>query len=156
NKGLDLKGGISVILQISVNDLLRELSNHSTDPAFERALAEADEALKTSQDTYLNLFLKAFNDIPNARLASPDIFGNRNLSGEVTFDMDNREVERVLQKRVDESITSAFEVLNQRIDKFGVAQPNIQRLGESGRILIELPGAQDVTRAKNLLQSMAQ
>lgn len=156
NKGLDLKGGISVILQISVNDLLRELSNHSTDPAFEKALAEADEALKTSQDTYLNLFLKAFNDIPDARLASPDIFGNRNLSGEVTFDMDNREVERVLQKRVDESITSAFEVLNQRIDKFGVAQPNIQRLGESGRILIELPGAQDVTRAKNLLQSMAQ
>lgn len=156
NKGLDLKGGISVILQISVNDLLRELSNHSTDPAFVKALAEADEALKTSQDTYLNLFLKAFNEIPDARLASPDIFGNRNLSSDVTFDMPNRDVERILQRRVDESITSAFEVLNQRVDKFGVAQPNIQRLGESGRILIELPGAQDVDRAKNLLQSMAQ
>lgn len=156
NKGLDLKGGISVILQISVNDLLRELSNQSTDPAFEKALAEADEALKTSQDTYLNLFFKAFNDIPDARLASPNIFGNKNLSGEVDFDMTNEEVQRVLARRVDESISSAFEVLNQRIDKFGVAQPNIQRLGESGRIMIELPGAQDVDRAKNLLQSTAQ
>ena len=156
NKGLDLKGGISVILQISVNDLLRELSDHSTDPAFERALAEADEALKTSQDTYLNLFFKAFNDIPDAKLASPDIFGNKNLSGQVSFDMSNDEVQSVLAKRVDESISSAYEVLNQRIDKFGVAQPNIQRLGESGRIMIELPGAQDVERAKNLLQSTAQ
>lgn len=156
NKGLDLKGGISVILQISVNDLLRELSNHSTNPAFEQALKEADTELTTSQDTYLNLFLDAFNRIPDAKLASPDIFGNKNLSGEVTFDMSNDEVARVLHKRVDESISSAFEVLNQRIDKFGVAQPNIQRLGDSGRIMIELPGAQDVSRAKNLLQSTAQ
>lgn len=156
NKGLDLKGGISVILQISVNDLLRELSNHSTNPDFLRALAKADDDLVTSQDTYLNLFFKAFNEIPNARLASPDIFGNKNLSGEVTFDMPNDQVQRVLSRRVDESITSAYEVLNQRIDKFGVAQPNIQRLGESGRIMIELPGAQDVQRAKNLLQSTAQ
>lgn len=155
NKGLDLKGGISVILQISVNDLLKELSNHSEDPNFEKALADADEKLKTSQDTYLNLFLESFEET-GAELASPDIFGNQRMSGEVDFDMSNEEVGKVLTKRVDESISAAFEVLNQRIDKFGVAQPNIQRLGESGRILIELPGAQDVERAKNLLQSMAQ
>jgi len=156
NKGLDLKGGISVILQISVNDLLVELSDHSTDPAFEKAIAQANEKLKTSQDTYLNLFFEAFNEIPGARLASPSIFGNKQLSGEVDFDMTNEEVQRVLTRRVNESISSAFEVLNQRIDKFGVAQPNIQRLGESGRILVELPGAQDIDRAKNLLQSTAQ
>lgn len=156
NKGLDLKGGISVILQISVNDLLVELSDHSTDPAFEKAIAEADEKLKTSQDTYLNLFFEAFNEIPDARLASPSIFGNKQLSGEVDLDMSNEEVQSVLTRRINESISSAFEVLNQRIDKFGVAQPNIQRLGESGRIMVELPGAQDVERAKNLLQSTAQ
>lgn len=156
NKGLDLKGGISVILQISVHDILTELSNDSNDPAFQKALAQADEDLKTSQDTYLELFLKAFNDSSDAQLASPDIFGNKNMSGEIDPGMSNEEVARVLTKRVDESISSAFEVLNQRVDKFGVAQPNIQRLGESGRILIELPGAQDVSRAKNLLQSMAQ
>src|SRR5699024_8373395 len=118
NKGLDLKGGISVILQISVDDLLRELSNHSNDPAFEKALAEANEARKTSQETYLELFFEAFEKIPDARLASPDIFANKNMSGAVTFDMSNKEVEKVLTKRVDESITSAFEVLRKRIDKF--------------------------------------
>lgn len=156
NKGLDLKGGISVILQISVNDLLYELSDHSNDPAFEKAIEEADEKLKSSQDTYLNLFFESFNEIPDAQLASPSIFGNKKLSGEINFDMTNEQVQVVLERRVNESIASAFEVLNQRIDKFGVAQPNIQRLGESGRILIELPGAQNIERAKNLLQSTAQ
>lgn len=156
NKGLDLKGGISVILQISVNDLLRELSDHSTDPAFNKALAKADEGLKTSQDTYLHLFFEAFNKIPDAKLASPDIFANKKMSGEVTYNMTNEQVEKVLSKRVNESITSAFQVLRKRVDKYGVAQPNIQRLGNSGRILIELPGAQDIARAKKLLQSTAQ
>ncbi len=156
NKGLDLKGGLSVILQISVHDLLNELSNHSKNPAFQKALAEADEAQEKSQDTYINLFFKAFDKIPDAKLASPDIFGNKNLSGAVTFNMTNEQVKQVIAKRVDESITSAFQVLRQRVDKFGVAQPNIQRLGESGQILIELPGAEDVSRAKNLLQSTAQ
>src|SRR5699024_5338751 len=140
----------------SVHDLLKELSNQSTDPAFEKALAKADEDLKSSQDTYLNLFFKNFEDIPGAKLASPDIFGNKKMSGEVTFDMSNAQVEKVLTKRVNESITSAFQVLRKRVDKFGVAQPNIQRLGNSGRILIELPGAQNISRAKNLLQSTAQ
>lgn len=156
NKGLDLKGGINVILQISVKDILRELSNHSSDPAFNKALKQADEARKNSQDTYAELFFEAFNNIPDAQLASPDIFANKTMSNDVTFDMSNEEVESILQKRIDESISSAFEVLRKRIDKFGVTQPNIQRLGNSGRILVELPGAKDITRIKKLLQSTAQ
>ena len=156
NKGLDLKGGINVILQVSVKDILRGLSNNSKDPAFNQALANADEAQKDAQDDYIDLFLEAFNDIPDARLASPDIFANKTLSDEINFEMSNAEVATVLKKKIDESIVSAFEVLRKRIDKFGVTQPNIQRLGESGRILVELPGAKDVDRIRTLLQSTAQ
>ncbi len=156
NKGLDLKGGINVILQISVKDILRGLSNNSQDPAFNQALAEADAAQKNSQDDYIDLFFNAYNDIPNARLASPDLFANKSLSEEVNFEMTNAEVEPILRNKVNESITSAFEVLRKRIDKFGVTQPNIQRLGNSGRILVELPGAKDINRVKGLLQSTAQ
>ncbi|MGO1584650.1 MAG: protein translocase subunit SecDF, partial [Mesonia sp.] len=156
NKGLDLKGGINVILQISVKDILRELANNSKDPAFSKALAGADELQKTSQDDYVDLFFEAFEEIPDARLASPDIFANKNLSDDITYDMTNAQVKPVIRKRIDESITSAFEVLRKRIDKFGVTQPNIQRLGNSGRILVELPGAKDIERVTGLLQSTAQ
>ncbi|MFD2434852.1 protein translocase subunit SecDF [Mesonia maritima] len=156
NKGLDLKGGINVILQISVKDILVELANGSNDPAFRKALAEADEAQKDSQDDYLDLFFQAFNNQPDAKLASPDIFANKNLSDDINFEMGNPEVQQVIRRKVDESITSAFEVLRKRIDKFGVTQPNIQRLGDSGRILVELPGAKDIERVKDLLQSTAQ
>lgn len=156
NKGLDLKGGINVILQISVKDIIRGLANHSENPALNQALAEADAAQRDSQDDYLDLFFDAFNDIPDAQLASPDIFANKGLSEEVNFEMSNSEVEPIIRQKVNESITSAFEVLRKRIDKFGVTQPNIQRLGNSGRILVELPGAKDVTRVKSLLQSTAQ
>ena len=156
NKGLDLKGGINVILQISVRDILSGLANDTQDPAFRKALAEADEAQTDSQENYVDLFFEAFNNIPNAKLASPDIFANKTLSDEINFNMTNEEVEPVIRKKIDESITSAFEVLRKRIDKFGVTQPNIQRLGNSGRILVELPGAKDISRVKNLLQSTAQ
>nr|WP_311195757.1 hypothetical protein [Antarcticibacterium sp. 1MA-6-2] len=156
NKGLDLKGGINVILQISVKDILKGLANNSQNPAFNQAIAEADAAQKDSQDDYIDLFFAAFNNIPNAKLASPDIFANKTLSDQVNFEMANSEVEPIIRERVNESITSAFEVLRKRIDKFGVTQPNIQRLGNSGRILVELPGAKDITRVKSLLQSTAQ
>ncbi|PTX42068.1 protein translocase subunit secF /protein translocase subunit secD [Christiangramia gaetbulicola] len=156
NKGLDLKGGINVILQISVRDILSGLANDSKDPAFRKAIAEADEAQTDSQENYVDLFFEAFNNIPNAKLASPDIFANKTLSDEINFNMSNEEVEPIIRKKIDESITSAFEVLRKRIDKFGVTQPNIQRLGNSGRILVELPGAKDISRVKNLLQSTAQ
>ncbi|MFD1096733.1 protein translocase subunit SecDF [Salegentibacter chungangensis] len=156
NKGLDLKGGINVILQISVKDILKGLANNSSDPAFNKALNQADEAAKDSQEDYIDLFFEKFNAIPDAKLASPDVFANKTLSDDVNFEMSNEEVESVIRKRVDESITSAFEVLRKRIDKFGVTQPNIQRLGQSGRILVELPGAKDISRVQNLLQSTAQ
>jgi len=156
NKGLDLKGGINVILQISVGDLLKGLANNSKDPAFNQALAEADEARKSSQDSFLELFYQAFESKEGASLASPDIFGTKALSDEISFDMENSSVKPIINRKIDESVTSAFEVLRERIDKFGVTQPNIQRLGDSGRILIELPGAKDISRIQNLLQSTAQ
>ncbi len=156
NKGLDLKGGINVILQISVKDILKGLSNNSKDPSFNQALLATDEIQKNSQNTYIEDFFTEFEKIPDAKLASPDIFANKNLSDDITYDMTNDVVRPVLRRKIDESVTSAFEVLRKRIDKFGVTQPNIQRLGESGRILVELPGAKDVDRVKSLLQSTAQ
>lgn len=156
NKGLDLKGGINVILQISVGDLLKGLANNSKDPAFNQAIADAGEARKNSQDSFLELFYQAFESKEGASLASPDIFGTKALSDEVSFDMENSSVKPIINRKIDESVTSAFEVLRERIDKFGVTQPNIQRLGDSGRILIELPGAKDISRIQNLLQSTAQ
>ncbi len=156
NKGLDLKGGINVILQISVKDILKGLANNSKDPSFNQALLATDELQKDSQNTYIEDFFTEFEKIPDAKLASPDIFANKNLSDDITYDMTNDLVRPVLRRKIDESVTSAFEVLRKRIDKFGVTQPNIQRLGESGRILVELPGAKDVDRVKSLLQSTAQ
>ena len=95
-----------------------------------------------------NLY-KAFDAIKgDTKLASPDIFANRTLSEDVTIDMTDEEVQAVIKTKVDESIVSTFEVLRKRIDKFGVTQPNIQRLGNSGRILVELPGAKDINRVK--------
>ena len=156
NQGLDLKGGINVILQISVEDILRGLANNSTDPAFNRALAEADRAQTGSQENFVDLFFDAYESIPNARLASPDVFANKTLADEISFDMDNEDVKPIIRRKIDESISSAFEVLRKRIDKFGVTQPNIQRLGDSGRILVELPGAREIERVQDLLQSTAE
>jgi len=158
NKGLDLKGGINVILQISVRDILRNMANKSDDPAFIQALNEATEKQKNSQDSYLELFFESFDAIEGAKLASPNIFGNRDLIDDIggDFNRPNSEVQPIIKRKIDESILSAFEVLRERIDKFGVTQPNIQRLGESARILIELPGAKDVERIQKLVERTAQ
>ena len=157
NQGLDLKGGINVILQISIKDLLKGLSENSINEKFIASLDDADELQKQSDQTYLESFFDAFDSNPDpTRLTSPEIFGNRTLSSDVSFDTSDDDLKSILRTKVDESIVSAFEVLRKRIDKFGVTQPNIQRLGTSGRILIELPGAKDVDRIQNLLQSTAQ
>jgi len=157
NQGLDLKGGINVILQISIKDLLKGLSENSVNQKFIQSLDDADELQKQSDQTYLESFFDAFDSNNNpSRLTSPEIFGNRTLSSDVSFDTSDDDMKSILRTKVDESIVSAFEVLRKRIDKFGVTQPNIQRLGTSGRILIELPGAKDVDRIQNLLQSTAQ
>lgn len=157
NKGLDLEGGINVILQISVKDVLKGLSNNSKNPVFNKSLADATANQKGNQ-TYIDAFFEAFeaNSNGTVKLASPDIFANRTLQGEIDFKMTDKEAQKVIRRKVDESVDSAFGVLRKRIDKFGVTQPNIQKLGESGRILVELPGAKDVDRIKKLLQSTAQ
>ncbi|WP_067031661.1 protein translocase subunit SecDF [Allomuricauda sp. CP2A] len=157
NKGLDLKGGINVTLQISVKDILKGLANNTKNPVFNKALADADEASKSSDNTYLELFFEAFDNIKgDTKLASPDIFANKGLSDDINFQMTDEEVKPVIRRKIDESIVSAFEVLRERIDGFGVTQPNIQREGNSGRILVELPGARDIARAQELLSSTAQ
>ena len=159
NKGLDLEGGINVILQISVKDVLKGLSNNSKNPVFNKSLADATANQKGNQ-TYIDAFFEAFeaNSKGTVKLASPDIFANRTLQGEdgIDFQMTDAQAQKVIKRKVDESVDSAFGVLRKRIDKFGVTQPNIQKLGESGRILVELPGAKDVDRIKKLLQSTAQ
>lgn len=157
NLGLDLKGGINVILQISVRDILKGLSNNSKDPIFNQALDDAEELQKDAQESYLQSFFRAFDAIKgDTKLASPDIFANRTLSDEIKFDMSDNEVKGIIETKIDESIVSAFEVLRKRIDKFGVTSPNIQRLGNSGRILLELPGAKDIERVTDLVTKTAQ
>ncbi|MBC7607246.1 MAG: protein translocase subunit SecDF, partial [Burkholderiales bacterium] len=157
NKGLDLEGGINVQLQISVRDIIKGLSNNSKNPVFNQALANATKNRQGNED-YLDVFFREFETAANGttKLASPDIFANKTLGDEINFKMSDAETKKVIRRKVDESIESAFEVLRKRIDKFGVTQPNIQKLGESGRILVELPGAKDVDRIKKLLQSTAQ
>lgn len=157
NKGLDLEGGINVQLQISVKDIVKGLANNSKNPVFNQALANATKNRQGNQD-YLDAFFDEFEKAAagSIKLSSPDVFSNKILGDEVNFKMSDNEVKKVIRRKVDESIGSAFEVLRKRIDKFGVTQPNIQKIGESGRILVELPGAKDVDRIKKLLQSTAQ
>ena len=157
NKGLDLKGGINVILQISIRDILKGLAENTRNVVFNKALDEANILQKSTDEPYVESFFTAFDAVKrDQKLSSPEIFGNRTLSEEINFEMSDTETQVVIRRKIDESIVSAFEVLRKRIDKFGVTQPNIQRLGTSGRILVELPGAKDVDRVKNLLQSTAQ
>ena len=157
NLGLDLKGGISATLQISIRDILKGLANHTKDPIFNKALDDAAEIQKNSQNTYLEDFFVAFDRIKgDTKLASPDIFYTKALDGEINGNMSDDDVKAIISTKIDESVVSAFEVLRKRIDEFGVTSPTIQRIGTSGRILVELPGVKDKDRAIKLLQSTAQ
>ena len=109
-----------------------------------------------NKEIKITLMLFQAANAANVNLAAADVFGNRNLDDVIKFDMTNKQVEPIIKQKVQESVESAFKVLRERIDKFGVTQPNIQLLGNSGRILVELPGAKDVDRIKKLLQSTAQ
>lgn len=154
NLGLDLKGGMNVTLEVSVTDLIRALSNYNNDSTFTAALARATELQKNSQDDYVTLFGRAFEEIdPNARLAS--IFSTRELRDRVNFNTTNAEVLNVIREETDAAIDNSFNILRTRIDRFGVAQPNIQQLQTKGRILVELPGVKDQKRVRNLLQGTA-
>lgn len=156
NKGLDLEGGINVTLEVSVKEILKTLSNNSKNPTFNRALTRATEDRKGNQD-YLDAFFDAFEKESNGtiKMASAEAFYNRNFE-EVQLNMTDDQVKVILKKKVAESIESAYKVLTKRIDKFGVAQPNIQKIGETGRILVELPGAKDLDRVEKLLSQTAQ
>ncbi|MGB8492304.1 MAG: protein translocase subunit SecDF, partial [Bacteroidales bacterium] len=154
NLGLDLKGGMNVILEVSVEDVLKSLSNYSTDKTFLAALARAKEEQKTSQADYLTLFGRAFQQIdPNAKLAS--IFGTPALRDKINFNSTNEEVLKVLDSEVTTAIDNAFNILRTRIDRFGVVQPNITKMATKGRILIDLPGVEDQKRVRELLQGTA-
>jgi len=158
NLGLDLKGGINAILEVSVRDILVGLSNQSKNAVFNQALDDATQAQKNSDKDYLTLFFESFEAASqgSVKLGDPSIFGNKSLKDKINFKMTDEEVRPILQDEVKGSINTAFEVLRSRIDRFGVTQPNIQRVGESGRILIELPGAKDIDRVRKLLQSTAE
>ena len=153
--GLDLKGGMNVTLEISVVDLIRAMSGFSTDSTFNRAINLANKNQKTNgQDDYVTLFGKAFETIdPNAKLAA--IFNTLDLRDKVNFNSSNNDVLNVIRKETNSAIDNSFQILRTRIDRFGVAQPNIQQLQTKGRILIELPGVKDVKRVRKLLQGTA-
>jgi SecD/SecF fusion protein len=154
NLGLDLKGGMNVILEVAVEDILKSLSNYNPDKTFNDALALAKQRQKQSQSDFLTLFGNAFRELdPNARLAS--IFGTVDLKEKINFNSTNEEVLEVLSSQIDIAISNAFNILRTRIDRFGVTQPNITQLATKGRILIELPGVNNPERVRELLSGTA-
>jgi len=154
NLGLDLKGGMDVILEVSVVDVIKALSNYSKDTTFIRAIQLAENYQKDSQEDFITLFGNAFQEMdPNARLAA--IFGTLSLKEKIDFNSTNQEVLKVLKDETQVAIDNSFNILRSRIDRFGVAQPNITMLETQGRIMVELPGVKDPERVRNLLQSTA-
>lgn len=155
NLGLDLRGGMNVTLEISVADILKNLSNNNPDAAFNKSIADASAKLgKENNDDFLTLFEKTYkSNSPNGRLAP--LFQTIELKGKVDFNSSNEVVMAFIKKTVDEAITNSEATFRSRIDRFGVAQPNIQKLGNSGRILVELPGVKDKERVRELLQGTA-
>ena len=154
NLGLDLKGGMNVTMEVSVSDIVRALSGHNASENFNQALALANEKQKTSGADYLTLFFESFYELdPNAQLAS--VFSTFELKDKVSLNSTNAEVEKVVREEVEGAINNSFNVLRTRIDRFGVVQPNIQKLSQTGRILIELPGIKEPERVRKLLQGSA-
>jgi len=152
--GLDLQGGMNVTLEVSVVDLVRSLSNFSKDSTFNAALRMAKEKQKSSQEDFVTLFGKSFEEIsPNGKLAS--IFNTLDLKDKVKYNSTNGEVLDVLKQETKVAIDNSFNIIRTRIDRFGVANPNIQQLQTAGRILVELPGVDDPKRVRKLLQGTA-
>ena len=153
--GLDLKGGMNVILEVSVPDVVKALADNKTDEAFNKAVAEASKQSITSQDDFITLFVKEYKkQAPNGKLA--ELFATQQLKDKVTTRSSDSEVEKVLREEVKAAIDNSYNVLRTRIDRFGVAQPNIQALeGKMGRIMVELPGIKEPERVRKLLQGSA-
>ena len=153
--GLDLKGGMNVILEISVPDVIETLADHKTDAAFTKSVAEARKAEENGQGQFIDLFIKAFHkNAPGRHLA--EIFATQQLQGKVSPTSNDADVEKVLRQEVQAAIDNSFNVVRTRIDKFGVVQPNIQKLeGQEGRIMVEMPGIKEPERMRKLLQGSA-
>ena len=153
--GLDLKGGMNVILEISVPDVVNVLADHKTDAAFVKSMEQAKKEEETSQKDFISLFVKYYHqNAPGHRLA--EIFATQQLKGQVTTQSSDAEVEKVLRSEVQSAIDNSYNVVRNRIDKFGVVQPNIQKLeGQEGRIMVEMPGIREPERIRKLLQGSA-
>ncbi len=155
NLGLDLKGGMNVTLEVSVVDIVRALSGYSTNPVFTQAIDKAIQKQRNSQSDFVTLFGESFAEVdPNAKLAA--IFNTVELKDRVNFNSTNEEVLAVIRLETKGAIDRTFNILRTRIDRFGVAQPNIQQLQTAGRILVELPGIKEPDRVRKLLQGTAQ
>jgi len=155
NLGLDLRGGMNVTLEVSVIDIIKGLSNNSQDLAFNKALEETQKNLGVkNNDDFITLFEKTYKTVaPNGKLAP--IFQTIENKGKLAYNAPNDVVIKFIRERADESISNAEKTFRSRIDRFGVAQPNIQKLGSGGRILVELPGVKDKARVRDLLQGTA-
>ncbi len=153
--GLDLKGGMNVILEISVPDVIDVLADHKSDAAYTKSMAEAKKEEETSQSDFISLFIKAYKkNAPGHRLA--EIFATQQLKGKVSTQSTDAEVEAALRTEVQSAIDNSFNVVRNRIDKYGVVQPNIQKLeGQDGRIMVEMPGVREPERVRKLLQGSA-
>ena len=153
--GLDLKGGMNVILEISVPDVVETLADHKTDVAFTKAMEQARAEEEKSQDDFITLFINAYHkNAPGHKLA--EIFATQQLQGKVNPQSSDAEVEKAIRAEVSAAIDNSFNVVRTRIDKFGVVQPNIQKLeGQEGRIMVEMPGISEPERMRKLLQGSA-
>ncbi len=161
NLGLDLRGGMNVILEVSVRDILKEIANNTNNVVFNEAIKLADANAANSQDNYLDNFFAAFDQIngernANLQLSDPAVFGTKEMNDKLGFNASDDAVKSELRAQVNASVENVYTVLRARIDQFGVVQPNIQRLDDGGRILVELPGVKDPDRVKKLLQSTAE
>ncbi|MDD6818544.1 MAG: protein translocase subunit SecDF [Prevotellaceae bacterium] len=153
--GLDLKGGMNVILEVSVPDIIAVLADHKTDPAFVNSMKEAKKEEESSQSDFISLFIKSYHkNAPGHRLA--EVFATQQLKGKVNTQSTDAEVEAALRDEVKAAVDNSFNVVRNRIDKFGVVQPNIQKLeGRDGRIMVEMPGIREPERVRKLLQGSA-
>ncbi len=157
--GLDLKGGINVLLEINQRDLVNDLTNYSTNPVLIEALNKTDEAQKNSTRPYIDNFFEQFDVInkakgTNLKLADPEIFGNTTLT-EVKYNTPDEQVKSIVKRKIDASVGTAFEVIRTRIDKLGAIQPNVQRVPGTARISVEMPGMKDIDKVKKMLQTSA-
>ncbi|MBS2101068.1 protein translocase subunit SecDF [Carboxylicivirga linearis] len=154
NFGLDLKGGMNLILEVKVSDVVLALSNYNTDETFHKALKKAEQMEKSSSEDFITLFGQAYEELDkDAQLAT--IFNTIELKEKVSYNSTNDEVLKVIRTEAQSAIDNAFNILRTRIDRFGVTQPNIQKLEKAGRVLVELPGVTEPQRVRKLLQGTA-